>query len=123
MPRYDASVSGLVDLRTQGADDLDAIGGKAAKEVFEEMSTSGEEAERIVERKGLAQVSDPSIIREAALRVLANNAASVEQFHAGSEKVFGFLVGQLMKEMRGKAKADLANEILRELLVKSATKS
>ncbi|HEV7763854.1 MAG TPA: Asp-tRNA(Asn)/Glu-tRNA(Gln) amidotransferase subunit GatB [Thermoanaerobaculia bacterium] len=103
--------------------DSGAIGGKAAKEVFEEMSTSGDEAEKIVERKGLAQVSDPSLIREAALRVLQNNAASVEQFHAGSEKVFGFLVGQLMKEMRGKAKADLANEILRELLAKSAAPS
>jgi aspartyl-tRNA(Asn)/glutamyl-tRNA(Gln) amidotransferase subunit B len=98
--------------------DSGAIGGKVAKEVFEEMSATGEEAERIVERRGLAQVSDPDVIREAALRVLQNNAASVEQFRAGSEKVFGFLVGQLMKEMRGKAKADLANEILRELLSK-----
>jgi aspartyl-tRNA(Asn)/glutamyl-tRNA(Gln) amidotransferase subunit B len=96
--------------------DSGAIGGKAAKEVFEEMSATGDEAERIVERRGLSQVSDPAVIREAALRVLQNNAASVEQFKAGSEKVFGFLVGQLMKEMRGKAKADLANQILRELL-------
>jgi aspartyl-tRNA(Asn)/glutamyl-tRNA(Gln) amidotransferase subunit B len=103
--------------------DSGAIGGKAAKEVFDEMSETGEEAERIVERQGLAQVSDPAVIREAALRVLQNNAASVEQFQAGSAKVFGFLVGQLMKEMRGKAKADLANEILRELLAGSAAKS
>jgi aspartyl-tRNA(Asn)/glutamyl-tRNA(Gln) amidotransferase subunit B len=103
--------------------DSGAIGGKAAKEVFDEMSTSGEEAERIVERKGLAQVSDPAAIREAALRVLQNNATSVEQFRAGSDKVFGFLVGQLMKEMRGKAKADLANQILRELLTESAARS
>ncbi len=99
------------------------IGGKAAKEVFEEMSATGDEAERIVERRGLAQVSDPEVIRQAAQRVLQNNAASVEQFHAGSQKVFGFLVGQLMKEMRGKAKADLANDILRELLSKSAATS
>jgi aspartyl-tRNA(Asn)/glutamyl-tRNA(Gln) amidotransferase subunit B len=103
--------------------DNGAIGGKAAKEVFEEMSSTGDEAERIVERRGLGQVSDPQVIREAALRVLQNNAASVEQFQAGSEKVFGFLVGQLMKEMRGKAKADLANDILRELLSKSAARS
>jgi len=96
--------------------DSGAIGGKAAKEVFEEMSSTGEEAEAIVERKGLSQVSDPAVIREAALRVLQNNAAQVEQFKGGAEKVFGFLVGQLMKEMRGKAKADLANTILRELL-------
>ncbi|HEX8255870.1 MAG TPA: Asp-tRNA(Asn)/Glu-tRNA(Gln) amidotransferase subunit GatB [Thermoanaerobaculia bacterium] len=96
--------------------DNGAIGGKTAKEVFEEMSTTGEEADGIVERKGLSQINDPAAIREAAVRVLEKNAASVEQFRAGSEKVFGFLVGQLMKETRGKAKADLANQILRELL-------
>ena len=96
--------------------DSGAIGGKAAKEVFEEMSASGEAPEAIVQRKGLSQVSDPSVIREAALRVLESNAAQVEQYRAGSAKVFGFLVGQLMKETRGKANADLANQILRELL-------
>jgi len=92
------------------------IGGKAAKEIFDDMSESGESADVIVERKGLGQVSDPDAIREAAKRVLAANAAQVEQYKGGSAKVFGFLVGQLMKEMRGKAKADLANEILKELL-------
>ncbi|MFP5246353.1 MAG: Asp-tRNA(Asn)/Glu-tRNA(Gln) amidotransferase subunit GatB [Thermoanaerobaculia bacterium] len=99
--------------------DSGAIGGKAAKEVFEEMSATGEEAERIVQRKGLSQVSDPAAIREAALQVLQKNAAQVEQYRGGSEKVFGFLVGQLMKETRGKAKADLANQVLRELLDQS----
>ncbi|HEX2122737.1 MAG TPA: Asp-tRNA(Asn)/Glu-tRNA(Gln) amidotransferase GatCAB subunit B, partial [Thermoanaerobaculia bacterium] len=93
-----------------------AIGGKSAKEVFDEMSESGDAPEAIVERKGLAQISDPDAIREAALRVVQNNAAQVEQYRAGKQQVFGFLVGQLMKETRGKAKAELANEILRELL-------
>jgi aspartyl-tRNA(Asn)/glutamyl-tRNA(Gln) amidotransferase subunit B len=93
-----------------------AIGGKAAKEVFDEMSTSGEQPDAIVERKGLSQISDPSAIREAALRVVERNAAQVEQYRGGKTQVFGFLVGQLMKETRGKAKADLANEILREIL-------
>jgi aspartyl-tRNA(Asn)/glutamyl-tRNA(Gln) amidotransferase subunit B len=96
--------------------DSGAVGGKAAKEVFEEMSTGGDAPDAIVERKGLSQVSDPAAIREAALRVLQANAAQVEQYRAGSAKVFGFLDGQLMKEMRGKARADLANEILRELI-------
>jgi aspartyl-tRNA(Asn)/glutamyl-tRNA(Gln) amidotransferase subunit B len=100
--------------------DSGAIGGKAAKEVFEEMSASGDEAASVVERKGLSQVSDPDAIRAAARIVLERNADTVAQYHAGSQKVFGFLVGQLMKEMRGKAKADLANEILRELLEKRA---
>ena len=96
--------------------DKGTIGGKAAKEVFDDMSETGEAADVIVERKGLGQVSDPEAIREAARRVLAANAAQVEQYKSGTTKVFGFLVGQLMKEMRGKAKADLANEILREML-------
>jgi aspartyl-tRNA(Asn)/glutamyl-tRNA(Gln) amidotransferase subunit B len=93
-----------------------AIGGKAAKEVFDEMSESGEAAAAIVERKGLAQISDPAAIREAAQRVIDRNASQVDQYRGGKVQVFGFLVGQLMKETRGKAKADLANEILRELL-------
>ena len=93
-----------------------AIGGKAAKEVFDEMSASGEPPETIVERKGLSQISDPNAIREAALRVVERNAAQVEQYRGGKTQVFGFLVGQLMKETRGKAKADLANDILREIL-------
>ena len=96
--------------------DSGAIGGKAAKEVFEEMSSTGDAAEAIVEKRGLSQISDPAFIREAALRVLQHNGAQAEQYRAGATKVFGFLVGQLMKETRGKANADLANQILRELL-------
>jgi aspartyl-tRNA(Asn)/glutamyl-tRNA(Gln) amidotransferase subunit B len=93
-----------------------AIGGKSAKEIFEEMSTTGDEPEAIVERRGLSQVSDPTLIRSAAERVLEANAAQVEQYRGGKAQVFGFLIGQLMKETRGKAKAELANDILRDLL-------
>jgi aspartyl-tRNA(Asn)/glutamyl-tRNA(Gln) amidotransferase subunit B len=96
--------------------DSGAIGGKAAKEVFDDMSVSGDEPEQIVERKGLGQISDPETIREAAERVIERNAVQVEQYRGGKAQLFGFLVGQLMKEMRGKANAELANAILRELL-------
>jgi aspartyl-tRNA(Asn)/glutamyl-tRNA(Gln) amidotransferase subunit B len=96
--------------------DSGAIGGKAAKDVFEEMSASGDAPERIVERKGLAQISDPETIREAARRIVERHPEQVAQYRGGTAKIFGFLVGQLMKETGGKAKADLANEILRELL-------
>jgi aspartyl-tRNA(Asn)/glutamyl-tRNA(Gln) amidotransferase subunit B len=106
-----ATLAQLIRLVESGA-----IGGKAAKEVFEEMAESGEQPEAIVQRKGLGQISDPGVIREAAQKVLERNGAQVEQYRAGKAQVFGFLVGQLMKEMRGKAKAELANEILRELL-------
>jgi len=84
--------------------------------VFEEISATGEDPERVVERKGLLQVSDPAVIREAARRVIERNATQVAQYRAGKTQVFGFLVGQLMKETRGKAKAEMANEILKELL-------
>ena len=96
--------------------DNGTIGGKAAKEVFDEMSATGERAPAIVERKGLTQVSDPAVIREAAKRVLEKNAAQAEEYRAGKTKVFGFLVGQLMKEMRGKANAEIANQVMKELL-------
>jgi aspartyl-tRNA(Asn)/glutamyl-tRNA(Gln) amidotransferase subunit B len=96
--------------------DAGTIGSKAAKEVFEEISATGEDPETVVERKGISQVSDPAVIRDAARRVLEQNATQADQYRAGKTQVFGFLVGQLMKETRGKAKAELANEILRELL-------
>src|SRR5216684_2842489 len=96
--------------------DSGAIGGKSAKEVFDDMSASGDDPEQIVTRKGLAQISDPDVIREAARRVIERNATQVEQYRAGRAQLFGFLVGQLMKETGGKAKAELANSILRELL-------
>jgi len=102
--------------RLIGLIDTGAIGGKSAKEVFDDMSASGEEPEQIVERKGLSQISDPNVIRQAAQRVIERNVTQVEQYRAGKQQLFGFLVGQLMKETRGKAKAELANEILRELL-------
>lgn len=95
-----------------------ALGGKAAKEVFEDMSSTGEEAAAIVARKGLGQVSDTGAIREAAQKVLDANAGQVAEYKAGKQKVFGFLVGQLMKEMRGRANAEMANRVLRELLEK-----
>ncbi len=99
--------------------DAGTIGSKAAKEVFDEIATSGEDPRAVVERKGLAQVSDPAAIREAAAKVIERNATQVEQYRAGKTQVFGFLVGQLMKETRGKANAEMANEILREMLSSS----
>jgi aspartyl-tRNA(Asn)/glutamyl-tRNA(Gln) amidotransferase subunit B len=101
----------LLELIQQGV-----VSGKVAKEVFEEISRSGEDPEAIVRKRGLTQIDDPAVIRQAAESVIAANQAQVEQYRSGKAQVFGFLVGQLMKQTRGKAKADLANQILRELL-------
>ena len=96
--------------------DAGMIGSKVAKEVFEEMATTGEAPDKIVDRRGLGQIADPTFIRDAAQRVIDGNPSQVAQYRGGKAQVFGFLVGQLMKETRGKAKAELANEILKEML-------
>jgi len=96
--------------------DNGAIGSKAAKEVFAEMAETNDAPDAIVDRRGLAQIGDPAVIRDAAQRVIADHPAQVEQYRAGKTQIFGFLVGQLMKATRGKANAEMANSILRELL-------
>jgi aspartyl-tRNA(Asn)/glutamyl-tRNA(Gln) amidotransferase subunit B len=92
------------------------ISGKIAKDVFEEMLASGKSAKAIVDEKGLLQVSDTNIIAKAVDEVIAANPKEVERYRKGEEKVFGFLVGQLMKATRGKANPKVANEILKKRL-------
>jgi len=92
------------------------IGGKIGKEVFEEMRTSIENPESIVATKGLSQVTDPAMIRAEAEKVIRSNAKQLEQYRAGKAALFGFFVGQLMKATGGRVHAEMANEIVRELL-------
>ena len=84
-----------------------------AKEVFGEMFATGDAPAGIVRRKGLEQISNASALEEAADRVIAENAAAVADYLAGKEQVLKFLVGQLMKVMRGKANPNLATDILK----------
>jgi aspartyl-tRNA(Asn)/glutamyl-tRNA(Gln) amidotransferase subunit B len=93
------------------------ISAKIAKEVFEDMLASGKSAKAIVAEKGLVQVSDTSVIEKAVDEIIAAYPKEVERYRSGEEKVFGFLVGQLMKATRGKANPKVANEILRKKLV------
>ena len=92
------------------------ISGKIAKEVFEEMLTSREHPKTIIDGKGLLQVSDAKLIRQAVERVLAANKAQVEKYMKGGEKVFGFFVGETMKLMKGKANPKVVNDILKQQL-------
>ncbi|MGH7451772.1 MAG: Asp-tRNA(Asn)/Glu-tRNA(Gln) amidotransferase subunit GatB, partial [bacterium] len=94
----------------------DTISGKIAKDVFEEMLATGKSAKAIVAEKGLIQVSDTSIIEKAVDEVIAANPKEVERYRNGEEKLFGFLVGQVMKATRGKANPKVANEILKKRL-------
>jgi aspartyl-tRNA(Asn)/glutamyl-tRNA(Gln) amidotransferase subunit B len=90
--------------------------GKIAKTVFAALLDSTKTPWQIVREQGLEQVSDPEAIEAAIDQVLAANAKQVEQYLSGNEKVFGFLVGQIMKATQGKANPQKANEILREKL-------
>lgn len=98
--------------------DKGTINGKVAKEVLDEMASSGEKAGAIVEKKGLSQISDQETIRATIREVLAANAEQTAQYRSGKEKVFGFLVGQVMKATRGKANPAVANQLLKEELTR-----
>ncbi len=93
-----------------------AINSKAAKQVLETLWNEGGSAKAIVEREGLAQVSDPGAIAGIVDAVLAANPQVVADFKAGKENVMGFLTGQVMKQSRGKANPQLAQQLLREKL-------
>ena len=96
--------------------DEERISGRIAKTVFEMMLDSDQSPDQIVSDQGLEQVSDLSSINATIDQVLEANAKQVEQFRSGNEKVFGFLVGQVMKATQGKANPQKVNEILREKL-------
>jgi len=97
--------------------DQDKISGKIAKSVFEALLDSDQSPQQIVSEKGLEQVSDMDSIEAAVDQVLAANGKQVEQYKAGNEKVYGFLVGQIMKATQGKANPHKLNEILRAKLL------
>ena len=92
------------------------ISGKIAKQVFEEMYEKGSPAEKIVRQKGLRQVSDEAELDKIVSQVLADNLDTVDKYRSGKTKVFGFLVGQVMKETQGKANPKIVNRILQEKL-------
>jgi aspartyl-tRNA(Asn)/glutamyl-tRNA(Gln) amidotransferase subunit B len=92
------------------------ISGKIAKSVFDTLLDSTRSPQEIVDEKGLEQVSDTASINGAIDEVLASHAKQVADYRGGNEKVFGFLVGQVMKSTRGKANPQIVNEILRQKL-------
>ena len=93
-----------------------AISGSAAKTVFEGMYGTGREAAEIVESEGLAQIGDEARLIEVVTRVIAANDDAVSRFRDGNEGSLGFLVGQVMRETRGRANPRLVNALLRRAL-------
>jgi len=92
--------------------DNGTISVKIAKDVFIDMFETGKTAQAIVEKKGLVQISDESYLEELAAKVIADNPKAAEDFKAGKGKALGSLVGQIMKETKGKANPKIVNEIL-----------
>ena len=102
-----AQLAALLALVDQGR-----LSNNAAKDVFFEMYLHGKDPEAVVAEKGLAQVSDASAIEAAVDEVLAKNPAQVQSWRDGKVQVLGFLVGQVMKAMKGKANPKVVNEVL-----------
>lgn len=110
-PVQAAAMADLLKLIAKGT-----ISGKIAKQVFAEMWTSGKDPETIVKEKGLVQISDTGALEELAAKVIAANPQSVADFKAGKKKAVGFLMGQIMKETKGKANPQVVNGILTKML-------
>ena len=93
-----------------------SISNQTAKEVFEKIFDENVEPVASIEAHGLRAVEDADLLEEVLNKVIAANEKAVEEFKSGKEKVLGFLVGQVMKEMKGKANAGKAGALLREKL-------
>ncbi len=94
------------------------ISGKIGKQVFEAMWNSQDSADTIIEAQGLKQITDSGAIEAIIDTIIANNPKQVEQYLGGKEKVFGFFVGQVMKETQGKANPAEVNKMLKQKLTK-----
>jgi len=109
-----ANLAAMIGLIRDGT-----ISARTAKEVFAEMLATGEDPKSVIARKGLVQISDEGAIRKAVGEVVGRNAAQVEKYRAGNEKVLGFFVGEVMKLTKGKANPGMVNGILKEVLGKA----
>ncbi len=105
------ALAALIELISKGT-----ISSKIAKTVFEEMWASGDEPEKIVKEKGLVQITDTKAIEAIVDAVIAANPKPVEDYKGGNEKSIGFLVGQVMKQSKGKANPGVVNQLLKEKL-------
>ena len=98
---------GLLDLIKSGE-----ISGKIAKDVLDVMIETGDEAAKVVEDKGLKQVSDLGAIEKIVAEVVAANEGQFAEYVGGNERLHGFFVGQIMKASKGQANPQIANELL-----------
>lgn len=104
-------LAGMIALIDKGT-----ISGKIAKKVIVSMWETGKDAATIVEEQGLVQITDTGAIEEIVKQVIADNPKSVEDFKSGKGKAIGFLVGQVMKQSKGRANPGVVNELLQKHL-------
>lgn len=98
--------------------DAGTINGKIAKSVFETMFMTGKSPEQVVKEEGLIQISDTGELEALAKKVIAANPKSVTDYLAGKEQAIGFLVGQMMRETKGRANPGVVNQLLKKELEK-----
>jgi len=110
-PRHLVGLLGLIENST--------ISGKIAKDVFQKMFDSGQDAGTIVERDGLTQVADEGALGQVIESVMAANPKAIEDYRRGKKEAKGALVGQVMKATRGKANPALVNRLLEDKLSQS----
>jgi aspartyl-tRNA(Asn)/glutamyl-tRNA(Gln) amidotransferase subunit B len=108
VPLAPAALADLIRLVDSGT-----ISGPTAKDVFDKMYGSGRSASEIVAAEGLGRIDDEGAVKAAVQKVLSANADAVTQYRAGKKQTFGFLVGQVIKSMGGKANPALVNTIMR----------
>ena len=111
LPMTPAHLVELVGLMENGT-----ISSKIAKNVLKDMMESGKAPKVIIEEQGLVQISDEGQLKAIAERVIAANPKSVEDYRSGKEKAIGALVGQVMKETKGKANPQMVNQIIIDLI-------
>ena len=92
--------------------DSGIISQQNAKDVFEEIFSTGKRAEEIIKEKGLEQINDESEIENLIKEIIEQNPKSVEEYKQGKKKALGFLIGQVMYKTKGKANPKIVNQIL-----------
>jgi len=115
VPMLPDALAGLIRLVDSGT-----ISGPTAKEVFEKMYATGRPAAAIVDAEGLGRIDDEASVEAAVMKVLGAHADAVAQYRAGKKQTFGFLVGQVIKAMSGKANPAVVNALVRRELDKDA---
>jgi aspartyl-tRNA(Asn)/glutamyl-tRNA(Gln) amidotransferase subunit B len=92
------------------------ISGKQAKDVFIKMFDEKKGADFVINELGLVQISDTTALEDIANKIVASNPTQVEQYLSGKDRVFGFFVGLMMKETKGQANPQIANDLMKKIL-------